>query len=134
MRKEATYPQYVSEQAKSLLKALLEKNPEKRIGFNKEFEEVKSHDFFKGVIWDKVLMKDKSHMRISPLTPKLDHSYFDQEFVEQIPKEKLKELYEEEEEILTHKGSIKKYLMTEKKKSKQAQRDEIFSNPESSDS
>lgn len=40
-----------------ILKRLLERNPEKRIGV-KDKNEIKNHPFFKGIEWDKVLKKE----------------------------------------------------------------------------
>ena len=48
---------YFSEELKDLLKQLLEKDPNKRLGvFDKE--ELKNHPFFKGIIWDKLKNKE----------------------------------------------------------------------------
>ena len=45
-RKEAPYPGYLSTNAKSLLKGLLHKDPTKRLGFENDFDDIKSHPFF----------------------------------------------------------------------------------------
>ena len=45
-RKEAPYPAYLSTNAKSLLKGLLHKDPTKRLGFENDFDDIKSHPFF----------------------------------------------------------------------------------------
>ena len=51
VRNEPTYPTYLSSNSKNLLQGLLEKDPSQRIGFHNEFEEVKTHPFFKNLDW-----------------------------------------------------------------------------------
>ena len=51
-------PQYISENAKSLLEGLLQKDPKKRLGGGiRDSEEIKEHIFFKDVDWNKVYEK-----------------------------------------------------------------------------
>ena len=92
-RKEAAHPQYLSANAKSLLKGLLHKDPTKRLGYDNEFEEIRAHPFFSSIDWDKLLLKQKS----GPLKPHLSGLYFDKEFVERLTDDQVKELYEENE-------------------------------------
>ena len=47
----AGFPQSLSKEAIQLLKGLLKKDPEERIGFQRGIEEVKAMEFFKGVNW-----------------------------------------------------------------------------------
>ena len=47
-------PKYISREAKDLLNQLLSKRPEKRI----TIEKCKSHDFFKGLDWEKLYKKE----------------------------------------------------------------------------
>jgi serum/glucocorticoid-regulated kinase 2 len=47
-------PKYISKEAKDLLNQLLNKRPEKRITLDK----VKTHEFFKGLDWDKLMRKE----------------------------------------------------------------------------
>lgn len=89
MNNEPLYPAYLTSQAVSLMKGLLQKNPEERLGYWKEFEEVKEHEFFRGVDWSRVLAKDKDHMKQSPVKPRLDRCYFDQTYVDVLSIEKL---------------------------------------------
>ena len=51
-------PQFFSKSVKDLLKRLLEKKPEKRIGSLKGATEIKNHDFFKDVDWKEVFNKN----------------------------------------------------------------------------
>mmetsp|Transcript_16589 Transcript_16589/g.14430 ORF Transcript_16589/g.14430 Transcript_16589/m.14430 type:complete len:145 (+) Transcript_16589:1687-2121(+) len=51
-------PSYLSTEAKSLLKGLLQRNPTKRLGSGKgDAEEVKCHSFFNDISWEDVLKK-----------------------------------------------------------------------------
>ena len=53
-----TIPNFVSENAKSLLKGLLQKDPKKRLGGSaRDAEEIKEHKFFEDVDWQKVYEK-----------------------------------------------------------------------------
>ena len=52
VNKELTiFPPQLSKEAVQLMKGLLNKSPEHRLGFHKGIEEIKSMDFFKGVNW-----------------------------------------------------------------------------------
>ena len=92
-RKEAPYPGYLSTNAKSLLKGLLHKDPTKRLGFENDFDDIKSHPFFQTINWNKLMLKEKS----GPLKPHLSGFYFDREFIETLTEEQIKELQEENE-------------------------------------
>ena len=51
-------PNFISENAKDLLRGLLQRNPQKRLGGGeRDAEEIKEHIFFKDVDWDKVYKK-----------------------------------------------------------------------------
>jgi len=52
VHKDMSYPRYLSDQAVSLLKGLLCKDPERRLGKKEGFEEIKRHEFCKGIDWD----------------------------------------------------------------------------------
>ena len=53
-----TIPNFVSDNAKSLLKGLLQKDPKKRLGGgHRDAEEIKEHKFFEDVDWDKIYEK-----------------------------------------------------------------------------
>jgi serine/threonine protein kinase len=47
-------PKYVSKEGKDLLNQLLNKKPDKRISL----QNVKTHDFFKGLDWDKLAKRE----------------------------------------------------------------------------
>ena len=46
---EPLYPNYLSPDAVNLLKGLLEKDPDKRMGVNNDWQEIKNHVFFEGL-------------------------------------------------------------------------------------
>ena len=52
-------PDYISEDAKNLLRGLLQRDPKKRLGGgNRDAEEIKEHTFFKDIDWKKVYNKN----------------------------------------------------------------------------
>lgn len=59
-------PTRITPEAVSLLKKLLKKTPETRIGSNMGAEEIKAHEFFSDVDWEKVLSK-KLHPPLKPI-------------------------------------------------------------------
>ena len=50
-------PNYLTADAQDLIKKLLKKNPESRLGFNGA-SEIKKHPFFKKMNWDKVANRE----------------------------------------------------------------------------
>ena len=56
---ELKIPDYVSKEAAELLRGLLERDPNKRLGGSiKDAQEIKEHPYFKDVDWDKVYNKE----------------------------------------------------------------------------
>ena len=51
-------PTNTSESCNDILRKLLEKNPDKRLGSLKGAEEIKAHEFFNGIDWDIVERKE----------------------------------------------------------------------------
>jgi protein-serine/threonine kinase len=82
-------PARVSAIARDLIKNLMKKNPDKRLGALKDAEEVKAHPFFADVNWDDVIRKNKD----GPLVPK---NRIDPGFV---PKFHMKEKAPEESDL-----------------------------------
>jgi len=70
------YPRYLSINAKHLLKGLLCKDPENRLGAKRGAEELKEHPFCRDIDWKAVLEK----RLIPPIKPSLRYSNFDQEY------------------------------------------------------
>jgi len=72
---------YLTPNAKDLLKKLLHKQAENRLGYGeKDSEAVKTHKFFAGVNWDHVLSKKTSPPFLPLLKSEDDFSNFDDEF------------------------------------------------------
>jgi len=57
VNKEISFPSYLSDDAVILLKGLLTKDPNARLGWRTGLSEVKEQPFFKGVDWEKLLKK-----------------------------------------------------------------------------
>lgn len=81
-RGELAYPSYISPVTKSLLQSLLQLDPPRRLGFNNDGEEVKSHPFFAGIEWVAIQQR-----RVTPpFKPQVsqagDVKYFEKEFVD----------------------------------------------------
>ena len=55
---ELKIPDYVSKEAAELLRRLLERNPNKRLGSIKDAQEIKEHPYFKDVDWNKIYNKE----------------------------------------------------------------------------
>lgn len=47
----------ISPQAKDLIVKLLNRNPKKRLGYETDAEEIKKHEFFNGIDWEKIYNK-----------------------------------------------------------------------------
>ena len=63
-------PTYLSSEAQSMLKGLLQKDATKRLGYGEQGSQaVMKHPFFKGIDWKKLDQRDIA----SPFQPKLDH-------------------------------------------------------------
>ena len=70
----------LSEEAKDVIKKLLEKNPKKRLGSQNGIEEIKKHPFFASIDFDLIVEKKIKAAFIPELTNDTDVQYFDEEF------------------------------------------------------
>ena len=71
-------PSHLSRYCRGILKRLLEKEPENRIGYARGIDEIKNHPWCRGYNWNKLLQK-----RIKPpFVPSSRHSNFSQEMWE----------------------------------------------------
>ena len=79
---ELRFPKRIplSDNAKDLIKKLLVKKQDKRLGVNKGFEEIKAHPFFQGFDFEALLNKKMEPPFIPTLHGKLDVGNFDEEF------------------------------------------------------
>ena len=50
-----TLPNNISDDCKSLIQALLQKNPDLRLGSKHDAEEIKKHKFFYDINWDLII-------------------------------------------------------------------------------
>ena len=79
------FPPFLSESCKGLIVGLLNRDPKKRLGSNKDVEDIKQQSFFSGTEktwdWEKVFNKEVD----APFKPKVkgidDTSNFDEEFL-----------------------------------------------------
>ncbi len=51
------FPHFISKEAKSLISGLLEKDPKKRLGSERDYFDIQEHEFFKDIDWDKLYKK-----------------------------------------------------------------------------
>jgi serine/threonine protein kinase len=58
MHSEPKFPSYISKQAQSLIKGLVEKNPSKRIGSSFGFQEIKDHEYFRDFNWGTIVKRE----------------------------------------------------------------------------
>ncbi|XP_030591354.1 serine/threonine-protein kinase N1b isoform X2 [Archocentrus centrarchus] len=83
---EVRYPRFLSTEAIGIMRRLLRRNPERRLGSGeKDAEDVKKQPFFRGMDWEALL-----HRRVPPpfvpsITGKEDVSNFDTEFTAEAP-------------------------------------------------
>jgi serine/threonine protein kinase len=57
IQNEVYIPSFVSKKAQKLIKLLLKKNPEQRLGAKKDMDELKENEYFSDIDWDKVYNK-----------------------------------------------------------------------------
>ncbi|KAL4429957.1 hypothetical protein ABPG74_000323 [Tetrahymena malaccensis] len=75
-------PSYLSQEAKSLLTALLERNPEMRLGCGRnDANEIKNHPFFKSIDWDQVYERKIKAPEVQLLQLQLNN-YNSEQFIE----------------------------------------------------
>jgi len=89
IRAKLTFPNYLSNSAKSFLSALLERNPKERLGGgDNDAEDVKKHAFFDSIDWQKMLRKELTPPFKPTITKgKEDTTYIDDEFKQETPKD-----------------------------------------------
>lgn len=80
-KSELSYPASVSSNAKNLLRGLLTKDPNKRLGSGpKDADEIKPHQFFASIDWDKLSRGEVTPPWKPKITGNHDTSQFDKEF------------------------------------------------------
>ncbi|XP_059224488.1 serine/threonine-protein kinase N isoform X5 [Stomoxys calcitrans] len=83
---EVRYPRFLSLEAIAIMRRLLRKNPERRLGSSeRDAEDVKKQAFFRSIVWDDLLLRKVK----PPFVPTIDHledvSNFDEEFTSEKP-------------------------------------------------
>ncbi|XP_038063886.1 serine/threonine-protein kinase N2-like [Patiria miniata] len=83
---EVRYPRFLSTEAIAIMRRLLRRNPERRLGSSRrDAEDVKKQAFFRNVKWEELLMRKSP----PPFAPNIAHpedvSNFDEEFTQERP-------------------------------------------------
>lgn len=78
VNKELTFPNYLSNEGVKILKGLLNKDPNRRLGSKFGIEEIKQSDFCLGVDWDALY---KKKIKSVPLKTTLKQENFDREYI-----------------------------------------------------
>jgi serum/glucocorticoid-regulated kinase 2 len=88
LQQELKFPDDMSDSASSLLSGLLNRDPNARLG-NKGTDEIKNHQFFKSIDWNKLMVKAVQ----PPFKPSVQNVYdttnFDDEFTSEQPVESM---------------------------------------------
>mmetsp|Transcript_123812 Transcript_123812/g.214656 ORF Transcript_123812/g.214656 Transcript_123812/m.214656 type:complete len:336 (+) Transcript_123812:78-1085(+) len=82
---ELAYPSYITPPAKSLLTALISRDPSKRLGGSEEKggEEVKEHEFFASIDWTECVERKLTPPFKPSVSKEGDTKYFEKEFTNQ---------------------------------------------------
>ncbi|NXN27561.1 PKN2 kinase, partial [Nycticryphes semicollaris] len=83
---EVRYPRFLSSEALAIIRKLLQKCPERRLGAGeKDAEEIKIQAFFKEIDWDALFARTLKPPFVPTLRDPTDISNFDEEFTSQKP-------------------------------------------------
>uniref|UniRef100_A0A3Q2YCF0 protein kinase C n=1 Tax=Hippocampus comes TaxID=109280 RepID=A0A3Q2YCF0_HIPCM len=83
---EVRYPRFLSTEAIGIMRRLLRRNPERRLGSGeKDAEEVKKQAFFRNMDWDALLQRKVPPPFVPSIGDKEDVSNFDEEFTTEQP-------------------------------------------------
>uniref|UniRef100_A0A8C7X8B4 Protein kinase N1a n=1 Tax=Oryzias sinensis TaxID=183150 RepID=A0A8C7X8B4_9TELE len=83
---EVRYPRFLSTEAIAIMRRLLRRNPERRLGSGeKDAEEVKKQPFFRSVDWEALLQRKVPPPFVPSIRGKEDVSNFDEEFTTEPP-------------------------------------------------
>uniref|UniRef100_A0A3B3XPF8 protein kinase C n=1 Tax=Poecilia mexicana TaxID=48701 RepID=A0A3B3XPF8_9TELE len=83
---EVRYPRFLSTEAISIMRRLLRRSPERRLGAGeRDAEEVKKHLFFRNLDWDGLLAKKVKPPFVPTIQGANDVSNFDDEFTSEAP-------------------------------------------------
>ncbi|KAF6345348.1 protein kinase N2 [Rhinolophus ferrumequinum] len=83
---EVRYPRFLSTEAISIMRRLLRRNPERRLGAGeKDAEDVKKHPFFRLIDWGALMDKKVKPPFVPTIRGREDVSNFDDEFTSEAP-------------------------------------------------
>ncbi|XP_066563840.1 serine/threonine-protein kinase N1 isoform X2 [Amia ocellicauda] len=83
---EVRYPRFLSTEAIGIMRRLLRRNPERRLGSSdKDAEDVKKQPFFRGVDWEALLARKLPPPFVPQIVGGEDVSNFDEEFTSEAP-------------------------------------------------
>uniref|UniRef100_A0A8C3YJD0 Serine/threonine-protein kinase N2 n=1 Tax=Catagonus wagneri TaxID=51154 RepID=A0A8C3YJD0_9CETA len=83
---EVRYPRFLSTEAISIMRRLLRRNPERRLGAGeKDAEDVKKHPFFRLIDWNALMDKKVKPPFVPTVRGREDVSNFDDEFTSEAP-------------------------------------------------
>uniref|UniRef100_A0A8D0S183 Serine/threonine-protein kinase N2 n=2 Tax=Sus scrofa TaxID=9823 RepID=A0A8D0S183_PIG len=83
---EVRYPRFLSTEAISIMRRLLRRNPERRLGAGeKDAEDVKKHPFFRLIDWSALMDKKVKPPFVPTVRGREDVSNFDDEFTSEAP-------------------------------------------------
>ncbi|KAI5089993.1 serine/threonine-protein kinase N1 isoform X3, partial [Silurus meridionalis] len=83
---EVRYPRFLSSEAIGIMRRLLRRNPERRLGSGeKDAEEVKKQPFFRNMDWEALLQRKLPPPFVPTVGDKEDVSNFDEEFTTEAP-------------------------------------------------
>jgi len=86
LKGKLTLPPYLSAEARDLIKRLLKRHVETRLGAGAEdADEIKAHPFFRALVWDKVYAREMEPPFKPPITSEDDASLFDSRFTKMTP-------------------------------------------------
>ncbi|KAI8379340.1 Pkinase-domain-containing protein [Radiomyces spectabilis] len=86
LQDELRFPEDMAEEAQSLLRGLLTREPTQRLGNNGP-EEIKSHPFFASIDWRKLIQKKMQPPFKPSVEGAIDTTNFDEEFTSEVPME-----------------------------------------------
>uniref|UniRef100_A0A8C2FXR2 protein kinase C n=1 Tax=Cyprinus carpio TaxID=7962 RepID=A0A8C2FXR2_CYPCA len=83
---EVRYPRFLSSEAIGIMRRLLRRNPERRLGYSeKDAEDVKKQPFFRTMDWEALLLRKLPPPFLPTIGNKEDVSNFDEEFTTEAP-------------------------------------------------
>lgn len=86
VNEEVRYPRFLSTEAIAIMRRLLRRNPDRRLGSSeRDAEDVKKQAFFRNLNWDDLLMKKVKPPFVPTVRNAEDVSNFDEEFTQEAP-------------------------------------------------